>query len=144
MIKVCPECHATCAGGVFCVECDARLADPFENADEFPEDVWWYIRALYAARRGMLVRTLGLLIAPLCAFIAFRQVVLLGKPWAALSVAAGLVAGFASWWVFKYTADRMYKVWTLPKGRLRYGRYLKAMMRRPLRFFRRPAAPLGR
>ena len=135
MIKICSRCRATWAGGARCDDCGGALVDPFaDEAQEFPEEVWRYIRLQYGARRGMIVRVFAFLLGPVVAFVLLREAVLLraGAPRLLASLGA-IAAGVAVWAVLYYLAGQAVRVWVLRRGRLRKAKLARALLRRALR-----------
>ena len=131
MIKICPRCPSTWAGGTACEDCGGPLVDPFaEDAAELPEEVWRYIRLQYGARRGMIVRVLAILFGATVGLVLLRRALALGMPWAAPAAAGAVAAGVASWWTLHRLAGHAVRVFVLRRGRLRRGRLARALVRR--------------
>src|SRR5262249_45712697 len=117
-----------------CEDCGAALVDPFaDDAAEFPEEVWKYIRLQYGARRGMIVRVMAILLAPVVAVVLGRHALPLAMPWSVLGAAGALAAGFLTWFAIHRFAGQAVRVWVLRRGRLRKARLARAMLRRALR-----------
>jgi len=134
VIKICPRCRSTWAGGMACEDCGAGLVDPFaDDAAEFPEEVWKYIRLQYGARRGMIVRVMAILLGPVVAVVLARRAMVMAMPWSVLGVIGALAAGFLTWFVIHRFAGQAVRVWVLRRGRLRKARLARAMLRRALR-----------
>jgi hypothetical protein len=133
VIKICPACKSTWAGGTACEDCAGPLVDPFgEGAEKLPEDVWKYIRLQYGARRGMIVRVLAFLLGPVVTFVLLRHAVTWSWPWSLVGAVGALAAGaltFAAIYVF---AGKAVRVWVLRRGRLNKGRLARAMLKRAL------------
>jgi hypothetical protein len=57
VIKVCPGCASTWAGGTHCEDCGHVLHDPYarDAAEVLPRGIWRYIRLQYGAA-GKAVR----------------------------------------------------------------------------------------
>jgi len=134
VIKICPRCRSTWAGGLACEQCGATLVDPFaDDAQQFPEEVWRYIRLQYGARRGMIVRVLAILLGAAAGFLLLRPAIALAPPWSAPAAAGAVLAGFATWWLLHMLAGQAVRVWVLRRGRLNKGRLARALLRRALR-----------
>jgi hypothetical protein len=134
MIKICSRCRSTWAGGTICEDCGGGLTDPFAtDAQQFPEEVWRYIRLQYGARRGMIVRVSALLLGPVVGFLLLRRALALAWPWSIAGAVGALVTGFLTWALLHRAAGYAVRVWVLRRGRLRKGRYARAMARRALR-----------
>jgi hypothetical protein len=117
-----------------CEDCGAGLVDPFaDDAAEFPEEVWKYIRLQYGARRGMIVRVMAILLGPVVAVVLARRALVMAMPWSVLGVAFALAAGFLTWFLIHRFAGQAVRVWVLRRGRLRKARLARAMLRRALR-----------
>src|SRR5687767_455366 len=98
MIKVCPSCRSTWAGGMICEDCGTALVDPHGEASrDLPEGVWKYIRLQYGARRGMIVRVLAILLGPTVAFLSLRRATTLPSPWSIVAGIGAILAGFLTW-----------------------------------------------
>src|SRR2546425_702332 len=103
-----------------CEDCGAPLVDPFaEDAQEFPEEVWKYIRLQYGARRGMIVRVLAVLLGPTVALLLLRPAMALPSPWSAFAAAGAFAAGALTWAGLHYGAGRAVRIWVLRRGRVR-------------------------
>ena len=134
MIKICPACKSTWAGGMRCEDCHGPLVDPFaDDAQELPEEVWRYIRLQYGARRGMLVRVMAFLLGPVVAVVLARRAFLLPPGWRAAATVGALACGFLTWLLLHRFAGQAVKVWVLRRGRLRRGKLARALLRRALR-----------
>jgi hypothetical protein len=139
MIKVCPRCRSTWAGGRFCEDCGVQLDDPFgESATQLPDSVWSYIRLQYGARRGMLVRVIAILLAPVVAGLLLRSSVTLAAPMRYVAAFGSVAAGVAVWWTVHWIAGRAVRIWVLRRGRLQRRKLARAMLRRA--FGTRPTA----
>ncbi len=74
MIKVCPECRATCMGGRQCARCGARLTDVADRTRrEDVAGVGISIRALYAARAAMVLFCAGFLFGAMFGLMFVRR-----------------------------------------------------------------------
>lgn len=132
MIKVCPECGSTWAGGRACEDCGATLHDPFEKdaAEQLPKGIWKYIRLQYGARRGMLVRVMAFLLAPVVFGVLARRAFLLDGAWVALGVVGAALVGILTWLTIYWIAGKAVRIWVLRKGQLNKRRMARAMMKR--------------
>src|SRR5581483_12330321 len=94
LIKVCPDCGSTWAGGRACEDCGGILHDPYakDAAEALPKGIWKYIRLQYGARRGMLVRVMAFLTVPVVFGVLARRAVLLPGAWLALGLAGAALA----------------------------------------------------
>jgi hypothetical protein len=134
VIKICPQCLSTWAGGLICEDCGAALEDPFAaSARGLPERVWAYIRLQYGSRRGMIVRVLAILLGPVVAGLLLRPALTLTTPWRELASFAAVVAGVAAWWSIHWLSGRAVRIWVLRRGRLQKTRLARALLRRALR-----------
>lgn len=134
MIKVCPACSSTWAGGLVCEDCGATLRDPFaKDAGSLPGGIWKYIRLQYGARRGMIVRVVGILLGPVVAAACLRAAAGAERPWSLLLALAALPLGFATWYAFHAGAGRAVKIWVLRRGQLNRKKLARALARRTLR-----------
>jgi hypothetical protein len=117
-----------------CEDCSASLVDPFaDDAAEFPEEVWKYIRLQYGARRGMIVRVMAILLGPVVTVVLARRALVLGTPWSVLGTLGAIAAGVLTWFAIHRFAGQAVRVWVLRRGRLRKARLARAMLRRALR-----------
>ena len=131
MIKICPRCKSTWAGGLWCEDCGGSLIDPFsDEAAAFPEDVWRYIRLQYGARRGMLVRVIGILLGPIVFGVLLRRAMSLPSPWSWVGAAGAAVAGVGTWALLHFVAGKAVRVWVLCRGRLPKAKLARAMWKR--------------
>ena len=134
MIKICPNCRSTWAGGRICEDCGAELRDPYgDESRELPEGVWKYIRLQYGARRGMLVRVLAILLGPTVSFVLLRHAVGLGAPYAIPAAIGAILAGIATWWTLHWLAGKAVRIWVLRRGQLSKKRLAQAMLRKALK-----------
>jgi hypothetical protein len=135
MIKVCAACNSTWAGGQWCEDCGAELHDPYapDAAAKLPRGIWRYIRLQYGARRGMLVRVLAFLMAPVVFGLLAREAVLLDGAWMVFALAGAALAGFATWATIYWMAGKAVRVWVLRKGQLNKRRAARALLRRAMR-----------
>jgi hypothetical protein len=139
VIKVCPGCASTWAGGTHCEDCGTALTDPYASdaAEVLPRGIWRYIRLQYGARRGMLVRVMAFLLAPVVFGLSAREAVTLPPPWSVLGVVGSVVLGFAAWALVYWAAGRAVRLWVLRKGQLNKRRMARALMRKTLAPLRR-------
>lgn len=135
MVKICPRCQSTWAGGLICEDCGTPLDDPFdeERAGTFPEKVWAYIRLQYGARRGMIVRVLAILLGPVVGFLLMRQATALASPWNIVGILGSIAAGVVTWWSIHWFAGKAVRIWVLRKGRLKKRKLAKAMLKKAIR-----------
>jgi len=135
VIKVCPGCSSTWAGGTHCEDCGHALHDPYaaDAAEVLPRGIWRYIRLQYGARRGMLVRVMAFLLAPAVFGLVAREAVLLATPWNLVGVLGAALLGLLTWATVYWAAGRAVRVWVLRKGQLNKRRMAKALMKRALR-----------
>ncbi len=122
MIKICTECHSTWAGGQICEDCD--------EAKQLPPGMWRYIRLQYGARRGMIVRVMAVLLAPLTAGLSLRTAAGIERPWSIVLGVGALPIGFFTWWGIHWLAGRAVRIWVLRKGQVNKRRLAKALARR--------------
>ena len=131
MIKICPRCHSTWAGGSRCEDCGAQLCDPFaDDAQGLPEEVWRYIRLQYGARRGMLVRVVGILSGAGVAAATLRPALATPGPWRVALVVLAILSGIVVWRIVHVLAGRAVRVWVLRRGRLNKRRLARAALAR--------------
>jgi hypothetical protein len=131
VIKICPECKSTWAGGRLCEDCGATLENPYGNdAEGWPAGVWSYIRLQYGARRGMLVRVLAFLLGPTVAFLLLREAVILAMPWSLLGSLCAVATGILVWLGLHVLAGRAVRIWVLRKGQVSQKKLARAMLRR--------------
>jgi len=140
MVKICPRCESTWAGGLICEDCGAPLDNPYDDqARDFPDKVWSYIRLQYGARRGMIVRVLAILLGPVVAFVLAREALALSSPWSGIGLAGAIAAGVATWWSIHWLAGKAVRIWVLRKGKLSRKKLAKAMIKRAVGGQRRRA-----
>ena len=134
MVKICPRCESTWAGGLICEDCGSPLDDPFDEkrARNFPDKVWSYIRLQYGARRGMIVRVLAILLGPVVAFLLMREATALSSPWSLVGIVGSIAAGLLTWWTIHWFAGKAVRIWVLRKGRVNKRKLAKAMLKRAL------------
>jgi hypothetical protein len=134
VIKICPRCRSTWAGGLVCEDCGAHLDDPFgAEARQLPDSVWSYIRLQYGARRGMLVRVIAILLGPVVAAVLLRRAVLVPPPWSYAGALGALAAGLATWWSIHWMAGKAVRIWVLRRGRLSRRKLARALVKKALR-----------
>ncbi len=134
MVKICPRCESTWAGGLICEDCGSPLDDPFdeERAKTFPDKVWSYIRLQYGARRGMIVRVFAILLGPVVGFLLMREAIVLSPPWSFVGIGASIVVGVLTWWTIHWFAGKAVRIWVLRKGRLNRRKLAKAMFKKAI------------
>jgi len=135
VIKICEACNSTWAGGTHCEDCGALLLDPYakDAAERAPRGIWRYIRLQYGARRGMIVRVLAFLIAPVVFGLLAREAVLLSTPWNMLGVLGAALAGLLTWATIYWVAGKAVRIWVLRKGQLSKRKAARALLKRALR-----------
>ncbi len=134
MIKVCPACSSTWAGGIVCEDCGATLRDPYaHDARTLPGGIWRYIRLQYGARRGMIVRVVGILLGPVTAALCLRAAAGSDRPWSIVLALAALPLGFFTWYVLHVGAGRAVKIWVLRRGQLNRKKLARALARKVTR-----------
>jgi hypothetical protein len=133
VIKICPACRSTWAGGLHCEDCGGALRDPFDRAArELPASMWGYIRLQYGARRGMLVRVMAFLLAPVVFVLGAREAVLRPWPGSALGVAGAALAALGVFCAIYWLAGKAVRVWVLRRGQLNKRRMARALLKRAL------------
>jgi hypothetical protein len=135
VIKICEACNSTWAGGTHCEDCGALLLDPYakEAAERAPRGIWRYIRLQYGARRGMIVRVLAFLLAPVVFGLLAREAVLFSTPWNVLGVLGAALAGVLTWATIYWFAGKAVRIWVLRKGQLSKRKAARALLKRALR-----------
>jgi hypothetical protein len=135
VIKICPACSSTWAGGRWCEDCGGELRDPFADdaATALPRSIWSYIRLQYGARRGMLVRVMAFLLAPAVFGVIARAAVAWPSPWSTLGVIGGVLCGLMAWATVYWVAGRAVRLWVLRRGQLNKRRMARALLKRALR-----------
>jgi hypothetical protein len=119
---------------MMCEDCRTQLVDPFaDQAREFPENVWKYIRLQYGARRGMIVRVLAVLMGPVVGLLLLRRALVLPGWWPTVGALGAATAGVLTWGAIHRFAGEAVRVWVLRRGRLRKARLARAILRRALR-----------
>lgn len=74
MVKVCPDCRATCMGGLHCKRCGGVLTDVGDRTKrDDVEGLGISIRALYAARAAMVLSCAGFLFGAMLGLGVVRQ-----------------------------------------------------------------------
>jgi hypothetical protein len=135
VIKICPACNSTWAGGLWCEDCGGALSDPFapDAGEALPRSIWRYIRLQYGARRGMLVRVMAFLLFPVVFGVGARQAVLLPGRWVGIGIALSALMGLGTWAAVYWAAGRAVRIWVLRRGQLNRRRLARALIRRTLR-----------
>jgi hypothetical protein len=98
------------------------------RAKQLPEAVWKHQRVDYGARRGMIVRFLGIFIGACVALYGVRASFALEMPYTAIGAAGSLFAGIAIWWLIYVAAGRAVRVWVLRRGQLHRKKLAKALL----------------
>ena len=132
MIKVCPGCASTWAGGTHCEDCGHVLHDPYarDAAEVLPRGIWRYIRLQYGARRGMIVRVLAFLSVPVVFGLGARAAVVQPSPWNAIGLTLSVLAAAASWATIYWIAGKAVRLWVLRRGQLNRRRLARALVKR--------------
>jgi|SRR5579883_2036661 len=116
-----------------CEDCGALLRDPFgDEARSFPSTIWGYIRLQYGARRGMIVRVMAVLLAPVVLGLVLRAAAGMERPWSLIVGALAIPAALLAWWTLHWSAGRAVRIWVLRKGQLNRRRLARALVRRTL------------
>ncbi len=116
-------------GGFRCDFCGGKLVHTSDDAaKELPEEVWRQQRVDYGARRGMIVRFLGIIIGVVTGVVLVREAVVLESPWNYVGAAAGIGVGLAVWRLIYIAAGRGVRIWVLRKGQLQKRKLAKAML----------------
>jgi hypothetical protein len=129
VVKICARCHEVSAGGFRCLDCGGPLLhtdDP--RAKQLPQAVWKQQRVDYGARRGMIVRFLGIFAGVIVALYGSRSSFALAPPWSWVGVGASLLGGVLLWWVIYVAAGRAVRVWVLRKGQLQKRKLARALL----------------
>jgi hypothetical protein len=132
VIKVCPSCASTWAGGTHCEDCGAELHDPYakDARDKLPQGIWRYIRLQYGARRGMIVRVLAFLSVPVVFGLLARAAIVQPSPWNVLGLIGAALAAAASWATIYWIAGKAVRIWVLRRGQLNRRKLARALARR--------------
>jgi hypothetical protein len=129
VVKICASCHEVMPGGFRCDFCGGDLVHVSEpGAKELPETVWRQQRVDYGARRGMIVRFLGIISGAVTALYGVRSAVPLPSPWSWIGAAGALVAGLVVWRLIYHLAGRGVRIWVLRKGQLHKRKLARAMV----------------
>ena len=116
-------------GGFRCDECGGPLvhtSDP--RAHGLPESVWKNQRVDYGARRGMIVRFLGIFAGAVSGLYGVRASVGLERPWSIVGALASLAGGTLVWWLIYVAAGRAVRVWVLRRGQLHHRKLMRALL----------------
>src|SRR4051812_19300674 len=106
-------------GGYRCDFCGGPLTHTSDaKAHELPESVWRNQRVDYGARRGMIVRFLGIFAGAVVALYGVRASVALPSPWSWAGAALALAGGIAVWRLVYVAAGRGVRIWVLRSGQL--------------------------
>lgn len=134
MVKICARCHEVSAGGYRCPDCGGELIHTSDaEAKSLPEKVWRNQRVDYGARRGMIVRFLGIFAGAVVGLLGVRSSVPLPSPWSWLGAIGSLVAGVLLWWTIYVLAGRAVRIWVLRKGQLHRRKLARALLAAPRR-----------
>ena len=122
------------AGGYRCVECGGPLLHTSDAAaKDLPESVWRTQRIDYGARRGMIVRFLGIFAGFVVALLGVRSSVALASPWSWIAALASLGGGVLLWWLIYVAAGRAVRVWVLRSGKLHKRKLARALLAQAVR-----------
>jgi hypothetical protein len=142
VVKICVACHYVNAGGFRCVECGGKLIHTSDAAaKDLPDSVWRTQRVDYGARRGMLMRFIGIFAGVIVGAYGLRESVALERPWSLVGAALAVLAGTLVWWIIHRAATRGVRVWVLAKGKVRRGRLARAVFLSLLPSLRRSGRP---
>lgn len=129
MVKICSRCYVVWAGGFRCEDCGGPLIHTDdERAKELPEGVWRNQRLDYGARRGMIVRFLGIFAGLAVALMGVRSSVVLASPWSWIGAIGSLLGGIALWRLVYVAADRGVRIWILRRGQLQKKKLAKVLL----------------
>jgi hypothetical protein len=132
LIKVCPDCGSTWAGGRLCEDCGTALRDPYaaDAADALPKGIWRYIRLQYGARRGMLVRVMAFLAIPVVFGVLARRAIVLDGGLRVLALVGAGAASLLAFLTIYWLAGKAVRIWVLRKGQLNKRRMARALLKR--------------
>jgi hypothetical protein len=129
VVKICASCHEINPGGYRCGMCGGELLMVSDDeAKALPDEVWRQQRVDYGARRGMIVRFLGIILGAVTGVSLVREAVVLASPWNWLGAATGILAGLAVWRLIYLAAGRGVRIWVLRKGQLHKRKLARAML----------------
>jgi len=90
--------------------------------------VWKNQRIDYGARRGMIVRFLGIFAGFVVAVIGVRESIAQPSPWALILALLSLGAGAGVWAAIYHLAGRGVRIWVLRKGQLQKRKLARALL----------------
>jgi hypothetical protein len=129
VVKICARCLEVWPGGYRCEICGGPLTHTSDKqAHDLPESVWKNQRVDYGARRGMIVRFLGIFAGFVTAVIGVRSSVALPSPWSFVGVGASIAGGILLWWLIYVAAGRAVRVWVLRRGQLQKRKLARALL----------------
>lgn len=121
-------------GGFRCDNCGGKLLHTSDaGARDLPEAVWKNQRVDYGARRGMIVRFLGIFAGVVVALWGVRSSVVLASPWSWIGAIASLAMGLLVWWGIYVAAGRAVKVWVLRRGQVHRKKLARALLAQAVR-----------
>jgi hypothetical protein len=129
VVKICTRCYVVWPGGYRCPECNGPLTHTSEaEAKELPEAVWKNQRIDYGARRGMIVRFMGMFAGMIVAILGVRSAVPQPSPWNWIGAIAALALGFSVFWAMYVLAGRGVRLWVLRKGQVQKRKLARALL----------------
>ena len=116
-------------GGYRCPECNGALVHTSEEeAKQLPDAVWKNQRVDYGARRGMILRFIGIFAGAITALYGVRSAVPQPSPWNWLGALGALALGFAVFWSIYVLAGRGVRIWVLRKGQVQKRKLARALL----------------
>lgn len=129
MVKICERCFEVMPGGYACDFCGGPLTHTSEPAaKDLPELVWRQQRVDYGARRGMIVRFIGIFAGAITALYGARASVGFPSPWSWIGAVGALAAGLLVWRLIYIAAGRGVRIWVLRKGQLQKRKLARALL----------------
>lgn len=129
VVKICARCHEVSPGGFRCDFCGGELLHTSdEGAHNLPEAVWKNQRVDYGARRGMIVRFLGIFAGAVIALYGVRASFGLPDGWKLAGAIGSLALGAAVFWIIYVAAGRAVKIWVLRRGQLHRKKLARALL----------------
>ena len=129
MVKICERCFEVMPGGFRCDFCGGPLTHTSEPAaKELPEAVWRQQRVDYGARRGMIVRFIGIFAGVITGLYGVRASVPLASPWSWIGAVSAILGGIAVWRLIYIAAGRGVRIWVLRKGQLHKRKLARALL----------------
>jgi len=129
VVKICASCHEINPGGYRCSMCGGELLMVSDDeAQALPEEVWRQQRVDYGARRGMIVRFLGIILGAVTGVFLVREAIVLDGPWNLVGAIAGIAVGLTVWRLIYLAAGRGVRIWVLRKGQLHKRKLARAML----------------